>query len=148
MSFGWSAGDIFTAVQLLWEIGQALSSAKGSPLDRSQANGFVKPIEAGLTQLREYAQEEEEGLSNFDSKEVSAFRPTVDALKPLAKEFTDKVLEYSGLNEELKRKRDWWKKQYEKLKWHFIEKEDLLQLRNTIQAHFAVLGALYPKMIL
>lgn len=38
------------------------------------------------------------------------------------------------------------KRQYAKLKWHFVERKDSLELRTTIEAHFAALGALYPKL--
>jgi hypothetical protein len=148
MLFGWSARDIYDAVRLLVEIGQALSGANGSPKDHKRADDFVTPIKKGLEQLHEYAKEDEEGISSFDEMKVSAFRPTVEALEPLIKQFTDKVLEYSGLKDEVRRKRDWFKRQYSKLMWHFVEKEDLLRLRQTIEAHFAFLSALYPKMIM
>lgn len=38
------------------------------------------------------------------------------------------------------------KRQYAKLTWHFVERKDSLELRTTIEAHFAALGALYPKL--
>jgi hypothetical protein len=150
MSFGWSAGDIISAINILLEITQALNSATGSPADHKRASSFITPITHSLQTLHSYAVEEEEGLSSLSSEEnkVSAFRSTVEALEPLVKEFTDKILEYSGLNEDGKRKRDWVKKQFDKLKWHFVEKEDLLKLRGVIEAHFAVLGALYSKLIM
>jgi hypothetical protein len=150
MSFGWSAGDIISAINLLLEITQALNSAAGSATDHERAASFIFPITNSLQVLHSYSVEEKEGLSRYslDENKVSTFRPTIEALEPLVKEFTDKVLEYSGLNEDRKRKRDWVKRQYEKLKWHFVEREDLLKLRATIEAHFAVLGALYPKLIM
>ena len=148
MSFGWSPGDIFAAVKLLIDISQALSDANGSPKDHARALSFVNPIKNGLEQLLIYAKEEEEGILSSDDTKVSAFRPTVQALEPLIKKFTEKVLQYSGLQEDVTRKRDWLGRQFDKLKWHFVEKEDLLQLRQTIEAHFAFLSALYPKMIL
>jgi len=146
MSFGWSAVDIITAVNLL-EITQALNSATGGPSDHKRASSFIAPITNPLRALHSYAVDEEEGLSTsgLNEKKVGTFRPTVEALEPLVKEFTDKVLEYSGLSENAQRKRDWFKRQYEKLKWHFVEWVDLLKLRTTIEAHFAVLGALYPS---
>jgi hypothetical protein len=109
MSFGWSAGDIFAAVQVVVQIGQALSEASGSPKDHEKASAFVTPIKNGLEQLHEYAKEEEEGISNIDPGKASVFTPTVNALGPLIKEFTDKVLQYSGLQEH-QRKRDWLKR--------------------------------------
>jgi len=92
MSFGWSAGDIFAAVKLLIDISQALSSAHGSPKDRARALSFVNPIKNGLEQLLIYAKEEEEVILSSDDTKVSAFRPTVQALEPLIKKFTEKVL--------------------------------------------------------
>ncbi|KAH6693383.1 hypothetical protein DL95DRAFT_448687 [Leptodontidium sp. 2 PMI_412] len=150
MSFGWSAGDIIAAINLLLEITQALNSATGSPSDHKRASSFIAPITNSLQALHSYAAEEEDGLSasGLNEKKVSTFRPTIEALEPLIKEFTEKVMDYSGLNDDGKRKRDWFKRQYEKLKWHFVEREDLLKLRTTIEAHFAVLGALYPKLII
>lgn len=148
MSFGWSAGDILAAISLLVEIGQALNGADGSAEDHKRASDFVTPITKGLLQLHEYASEDEEGISHFDENKVSAFRPIVQALEPLINQFKDKVLEYSGLHQEDRRKRDWFKRQFDKLTWHFVEQEKLLNLRQAIQAHFEVLGALYPKMIM
>jgi hypothetical protein len=150
MPFGRSAGDIISVINLLLEIMQALNSAARSAADHRRATSFILPITNSLQALHSYALEEEEGLSRYslDENKVSTFRPTVEALEPLVKEFTDKVLEYSSLYEDRKRKREWVKRQYEKLKWHFVEREDLLKLRATIEAHFAVLGALYPKLIM
>lgn len=148
MSFGWSAGDIFTAINLLIEIGQALRSANGSPKDHARASAFVAPVKNGLEHLLEYAKEEEGEISTLDPMKTSAFRPTVETLAPLIKQFIGKVLQYSGLQDEDRRKRDWFRRQFDKLKWHFVEQDDLLQLRETIIAHFAFLSAVYPKMIM
>jgi hypothetical protein len=148
MSFGWSAGDIITTVNLLIEIGQALRSANGSPKDHARASTFVAPVKIGLEHLLEYAKEEEGDISTLDPVKTSAFRPTVEALAPLIKQFIGKVLQYSGLQDEDRRKRDWFRRQFDKLKWHFVEQDDLLQLRETIISHFAFLSAVYPKMIM
>ncbi len=158
MSFGWSAGDIFAAVRLLVEIGQALREANGSPKDHQRANDLVTPIKNGLAQLQKYVKEDEEGISSLDKEKTSNFSPTVEALRPLIEQFTEKVLQYSGLSEAgpknappaevVKKIRDWAKRQYNKLAWHFVEKEDLLHLRQTIEAHFTILSAVYPEMIM
>ena len=148
MSFGWGAGDILAAIRLLIEIGQALHAAHGSAKDHARAAAFVTPIKNGLECLLQYAKEEEEGISSLDPEKTSAFSPTVKALKPLINQFIEKVLQYSGLQYEDRRTRDWFKRQYDKLKWHFVEQDDLLQLRETIIAHFAFLSAFYPQMIM
>lgn len=92
MSFGWSAGDIFTAVNLLIEIGQALRPANGSLKDHARASAFVAPVKNGLRHLLEYAKEEEGEISTLDPMKTSAFRPTVETLAPLIKQFIGKVL--------------------------------------------------------
>ena len=40
MSFGWSVGDVFAAIEIIYEVSEALRSSTGSPNDRLQA----KPI--------------------------------------------------------------------------------------------------------
>jgi hypothetical protein len=47
MSFGWSAGDVIAAVNLL-EITKALNSVTGSSSDRKRTSSFITPIICSL----------------------------------------------------------------------------------------------------
>lgn len=41
MSFGWSVGNIFTAIEFIYEVSEALKSSAGSPESRIRANEFL-----------------------------------------------------------------------------------------------------------
>jgi hypothetical protein len=55
MSFGWSAGDIATAVKLIYDLIQALDSRDVAASDYREAVGFVRDLNRTLYPLQTFA---------------------------------------------------------------------------------------------
>lgn len=54
MSFGWSADDIISAINLLFKIGTALRSVGGASSDYVEAAGFLNTLQTTLKHLRAF----------------------------------------------------------------------------------------------
>lgn len=55
MSFGWSAGDIVSAITLLLKIGAALQDAGGASSEYRDAVGFLKTLQTTLEHLKAFS---------------------------------------------------------------------------------------------
>jgi hypothetical protein len=55
MSFGWSAGDIATAVKLIYNVIQALDSCDGAASDYREAVSFLRDLKRTLDPLETFA---------------------------------------------------------------------------------------------
>lgn len=53
MSFGWSAGDIISAISLLFKIGNALRSAGGASSEYQDAVEFLRTLQSTLELLKD-----------------------------------------------------------------------------------------------
>jgi hypothetical protein len=56
MSFGWSAGDIVSAINLLVKIGTALRSVGGASSEYVEAVGFLSTLQTTLEHLRAFTE--------------------------------------------------------------------------------------------
>jgi hypothetical protein len=78
MSFGWSAGDIAFALQILYKVGSALKEAGGASSSYQDASSFLESLQQTLEHLRVFSSTNLESSSGVElRKQVSQVRVQV-----------------------------------------------------------------------
>ncbi|KAI8681094.1 hypothetical protein NCS55_00359800 [Fusarium keratoplasticum] len=132
MSFGWSAGDVFAASQLLWSLYKALDRKEGAPEHYRRSASTLRTIQFRLRYLREVVGEdtspdpltETEEASLLESMDKDDIRYIVVGLKVSVGKL--EALVAKGCNLGLdpankKRRRDWPMDQINKLRCAFVK---------------------------
>ncbi|KAJ3536342.1 hypothetical protein NM208_g6767 [Fusarium decemcellulare] len=141
MSFGWSAGDIATAVKTVYNIYEALDSCRGAPKEYREAVSFLRELTRTLGPL--------ETLAAWKAypeygKDIGK---QVESIKGPVNDFLQTVLKYEpSLGAEAKSGHQ--RHIYRKLKWHFFISKEVLALQRTIQSHMRVLDSLLQRLTL
>ena len=148
MSFGWSVGDIFAAVEIIYEVSEALKSSTGSPEDRKRANQFLSTLNHTINVVQQIygpnlPQTSGSGSLNEDSNVPPPTREelqSLDSLKGLYDAFKDEVSKYAGMNKlPNEKERNYLRRQAQKISWHFFAKREITDLRNKITAQVNLL---------
>lgn len=141
MSFGWSAGDIATAIKTTYSLYRALDSCDGAASEYREAVFFLKDLIRTLEPLRTFA----------DLRAYPIYAKDIEDQVVLIKEpvddFLQSVLRYepslgamakSGHHRNL----------LPKLKWHFSISKKALALRDKVQSHIRNLDFLMQRLTL
>ena len=148
MSFGWSVGDIFTAVEIVYEVSEALKSSTGSPEDRKRANQFLSTLNHAINVVQQIYGSNLPGQpgSRIQHEDSNVPPPTneelqsLDALKELYDRFKDEVGKYDGMNKlPNEKERNFLHRQAQKISWHFFAKRQITDLRDKITAQVSLL---------
>lgn len=141
MSFGWSAGDIATAVKTAYDIYEALDSCRGAAKEYREAVSFLKdltrtlePLET-LTAWKVYPE-----YGKDIKKQVEAIKGPVDQFLQAALKYEPSLGAAS--------KKGHQRHIYRKLKWHFFISKEILALRSKIESHMQVLDSLLQRLTL
>jgi hypothetical protein len=159
MSFGWSAGDIMTAAELLWKIAKALDDTKGARDEFQQTTALLLPIQFQLRQLSNVlSQYEEDGATSINKDDGASMLEQIDAdsfqgvltrLKALFRQLEAELEEGCKMrlgNQKSGRIRDWPRDQFSKLKWSFVKEKKVQSLISQIQNLTETLPDLYRKI--
>ncbi|KAI8627693.1 hypothetical protein F5Y19DRAFT_440812 [Xylariaceae sp. FL1651] len=141
MSFGWSAGDIATAVKIAYDVYEALDSCRGAAREYRDAVSFLRELIRTLEPLKTLAAWNTYPSYGKDIKE------RVDFIKGPIDEFLQLVLKYEPALG-AKAREGHHRHIFLKLKWHFLISKEVLTLRNNIEPHIRVLDCLLQRMIL
>jgi hypothetical protein len=141
MSFGWSAGDIATALTLAYNIYEALDSYHGASRAYREAVSFLKEVTRTLEPLKTFT-----ALKAYPTygKEI---REQVDFIKGPVDQFLQSVRKYErslGLKASEGRHRHIWRK----VQWHVSMSDKVLSLRDTIGSHMRILDSLMHRLTL
>jgi hypothetical protein len=141
MSFGWSAGDIATAVTLLYNVIEALDDVNGAAGNYREAVGFLRDLNRTLTPL--------ETLTTWN------------AYPTYGKEITDQVRYIRGPVEEFlnaavkyepslgpKAKKGHHRHVLRKLRWYLLKENKVLALKDKIEDHMRIIDTLTHRLIL
>ena len=132
MSFGWSAGDIFSAVTLLYKVGDALYNLPNASKTYHQAYRFLDSTGINLTILKKIVEDHESGKTIAkDDGQVQDLQAICANIKPSVEELTDKLAEHCGLDKKAKG-RHWPQQQLGKLKWKFADEESVMKLMEDV----------------
>lgn len=141
MSFGWSAGDIATAVTLLYNIIEALDDVDGAAENYREAMGFLRDLKRTLEPLQTLtAWNAYPTYANEIAKQVQYIRGPVD-------EFLNTAVEYE-LSLGAKAKKGLYRHVGKKLQWYLLKENKVSALKNKIGDHMRILDTLICRLIL
>jgi hypothetical protein len=139
MSFGFSAGDIATAIVLIANIAQALSSASGASAEYREAVAFLKKLQRTLELLHTLS-----ALSAYPAYSEEIRMMTCDIKGPI-EEFLWAVEKYEpslGVDA----KKGHYRNIPRKLEWHFRMSKDVERLREKVGAHLLLIDKLLQRL--
>ncbi|KAL6362076.1 hypothetical protein LRP88_05560 [Fusarium phalaenopsidis] len=157
MSFGWSAGDVIAASQLLWSLYKALDGEKGAPEHYRRSASTLRTIQFRLRHLREVVGEdtspdpltETEEASLLESMDKDDIRYIIVGLKVSVGKLEALVAKGCNLGLEpanKKRRRDWPMDQINKLRWYTLNQGEVDSLIQHILELTAPLSDLHQKI--
>jgi hypothetical protein len=88
MSFGWSAGDIAFALQILYRVGSAFKEAGGASSAYAETTIFLDSLQKTLEHLRIFAS------TTFDADKIDELRNQVSQLRGPVTRFVDDVKKF------------------------------------------------------
>ncbi|KAN0093471.1 hypothetical protein V8E51_016655 [Hyaloscypha variabilis] len=144
MSFGWSAGDIVTAIAVTYNLIQALDDTHGAAKDYREAVAFLDGLRRVLEPLQTFT---DWGASPTYGRGMGQ---QVDLIKQPIAEFLDAVLKYEpSLGEDARRS---WQRRLpttlRKLQWHIFMTKRVLALKGKIESHMRILDSLMQRLTL
>jgi hypothetical protein len=144
MSFGWSAGDIATAIAVIYNLIQALDDANGAVKDYREAVAFLDGLRRVLEPLQTFS---DWGAYPAHGRDIGQ---QVNLIKLPIKEFLDTILKYEpSLGEDARRS---WQRRLpttlRKLQWHIFMTKKVLSLRAKIESHMRILDSLMQRLTL
>ncbi|UPK97353.1 hypothetical protein LCI18_008288 [Fusarium solani-melongenae] len=136
MSFGWSAGDVFAAAQLLWGLYKALDEKEGAPEHYRRSASTLRTVQFRLRYLSKVMGEdanadrlsETEQASLLDSADKDDIRYIIVRLKLSVGRLEALVAKGYGLKldpAKKKRRRDWPMDQINKLLWYTLNQDEV-----------------------
>jgi hypothetical protein len=139
MSFGWSAGDIIAAINLLAEVVQALDSVNGAADNYRQGILFLKRLIHTLEPLKTF--------TDIDARPTfrDEIRKEVDAIKIPVEDFLAIVMKYeSSLGPTASK--GYHRHVGKKLQWHYSDAKKLEKLEVKIDNHMRTLDILLQRL--
>ncbi|KAM6523193.1 hypothetical protein FSOLCH5_003811 [Fusarium solani] len=157
MSFGWSAGDVFAAAQLLWGLYKALDEKEGAPEHHRRSASTLRTVQFRLRYLSKVVGEdanadplsETEEASLLDSADKDDIRYTIVSLKLSVERLEALVAKGCGLKldpAKKKRRRDWPMDQINKLRWYTLNQDEVDGLIQHMLELTAPLSDLHQKI--
>ena len=138
MSFGWSAGDIATAIRLLVEVVQVLDTVHGAAKSYREGTQFLKRLIHVLEPLQTFTNI---GANPTFRDEICM---EVDAIKTQVEEFLTIVMKYErGLG---RGREGHYRNVGRKLQWHYSDSKKLEKLEMKIGHHMQALDILLQRL--
>jgi hypothetical protein len=144
MSFGWSAGDIATALAVTYNLIQALDDAYGAANNYREAVAFLGDLKRVLEPLQTFTAWSAYPMYGGEIKKQ------LEQIKRPVQEFLTAVLKYEpSLGEKARRG---WKRSLKttflKLDWYIFMEKKVLSLRGKIESHMRILDTLMQRLTL
>lgn len=143
MAFGWSAGDILSAINLIIKIANALDEVSGSSKEFREASSFLRDLNSALTPLQTFtALDTRPAYKTEIQQQVEAIRRPIETfindkdVKELQKDL--------GVVNESRFKHVQNVKS--KLKWHFLVSDKALALQKDVERHLKVIDTLMQRL--
>ncbi|KAI1859809.1 hypothetical protein JX265_010258 [Neoarthrinium moseri] len=144
MSFGWSAGDIVTAIKSVREVYQALDSLDGAPKDFQATYYFLRDLSHTLLSLQNL----DSVLGNQPEPEYfKDIRDQVNFIRGPVEEFRLAISKYkTSLG--FQAKHGHHRSIIPKLRWHFSMSKDVMKLKQSIGDRLPVVSMLLQRFTL
>src|SRR4051812_24418550 len=141
MSFGWSAGDIASAIKVVYNLIQALDDASGAANDYREAVLFLKTLLRTIEPLPQLA------LWNAYPDYGRDIKEQVDHIQEPLKLFCAKVLKYeSSLGATAKA--GYYRHAPRKIQWYLFMPQEVLKLKGKIESHMRLIGTMMQRLYL
>lgn len=142
MAFGWSAGDILTAINFILDVASALDDISGAGNDYRNTTSFLEDLsEHALAPLLTCP-----ALEAYPEYKAS-INKQVNAIKEPVEKFIGKV---KGLEKDLgvphKGRVRFFKGWKGKLKWHFFTAKQAETLKGEIEPHIRIIDQLMARL--
>jgi hypothetical protein len=141
MSFGWSAGDIATAVKLIYNVIQALDSCDGAASDYREAVSFLRDLKRTLDPLETFAAWKADPSYRKDIEEqVAHIKEPVESFLEAVVKFEPSLGQRAVAGHH--------RHVFRKLQWHILVSKKALSLRRSIESHMRVIDTLLQRLTL
>jgi hypothetical protein len=143
MAFGWSAGDILSAINFIIQVASALDEVDGAPKEFRDASSFLKQLNSALTPLRTFTALETKPAYKIEITQQ------VEAIKgPIEKFVNDKSVRALQNNLGVAKEGQFRHLQNirSKLKWHFSTSEKALALQKVVDMHLKIISTLLQRL--
>jgi hypothetical protein len=142
MAFGWSAGDILTAINFILDVASALDDISGSGHSYRTTTSFLEDLsEHALAPLLTCP-----ALDAYPEYKASINKQVLAIKDPVTK-FVNKV---KGLEKDLgvphKGRARFFKGWKGKLKWHFFTEKEAETLKEEIEPHIRIIDQLMARL--
>ncbi|KAH7348387.1 hypothetical protein BKA65DRAFT_550458 [Rhexocercosporidium sp. MPI-PUGE-AT-0058] len=141
MSFGWSTGDVASAIKITYNLIQALDSIDGSASDYREAVAFLRDLKRTLEPLQTYTAWNAYPVYGNDIKEQ------VECIREPVEQFLASLLKYEPSLRDNARKGH-HRHVLRKLQWYMLMSKKVLGLRKKIESHMRVLDTLMQRLTL
>ena len=141
MSFGWSAGDIATALTLLYSIIEALDDVNGAADNYREAMGFLRDLKRTLEPLQTLT------VWNAYPTYKNEIAEQVQYIRGPVEEFLNAAVKYEpslGPNA----KKGHHRHVLRKLQWYLRKENKVSALKNKIGDHMRIIDTLICRLIL
>lgn len=139
MSFGWSAGDIATAITLAYNLIQALDTCDGAAGDYREAVSFLRDLKRTLEPLQAFT------ASNVVPGYGSDIEEQVAHIKTPVEGFLAAVLKYEP-SLGVAAKAGHHRHIFRKLQWYMFMSKKVLSLRRKIESHMHIIDTLMHRL--
>jgi hypothetical protein len=142
MSFGWSVGDIATAITVLYNLIEALDSCSGAAGEYREAVGFLRNLKRTLDPLQTFtaAWKAYPTYGRDIGEQVAHIKQPIES-------FLATILKYEpSLGEKAAEGRH--RHVLRKLQWYIFISKKVLALRKKIESHMRVIDTLLQRLIL
>jgi hypothetical protein len=141
MSFGWPAGDIATAVKLIYNLIQALDTCDGAAGDYREAVGFLQDLKRTLDPLQTLA-----ALNAYPSyargieEQVTQIREPIESFLKGVVKFEPALGGKASAGHH--------RHVFRKLQWHLLSSKEVLALKKKVGSHMRVIDTLLQRLTL
>jgi len=158
MAFGWSAGDIFTAIKFIIDVASALDDISGARKEFRQSATFLRNLDKSLAPLRTFTALDAQPDYKADiEEEVDAIRRPIETfmtdvegmakklgtgLEPGAAGSSRGIDKGGGHFAGFKAFRNMGSK----LEWHYFTSKKALALQKDIEGHLRIIDTLMQRL--
>ena len=141
MAFGWSAGDILTVINFIFEIAQALDDVDGAAKEFRDASTFLKDLKSALVPLQTF--------TALDTKPVykHEIEQQVLEIKIPVEKF---IYDVRDLQKDLGVVSEGHFRHLQnipsKFKWHFRVSKKAVELQNMVERHLKIIETLMQRL--
>jgi hypothetical protein len=141
MSFGWSVGDIATAIAVIYNLVEALDSCDGSAGEYRDTVSFLQDLKLSLEPLQSFT------AWNAYPAYGREITKHVNSIKDPVKEFIDSILKYEpSLGTKAKDGRH--RHILRKVEWRIFMSKKVKVLRKKISSHMRIIDTLMQRLTL